>query len=326
MPIFGGGGGISSVVAVAPLSGGTITSSGSIGVVTGPTFTVNGSAAAIFQSNTAVPTLLADTLEAFIGTTNKNLRRATYTFGNASIFLNNRAEGSPGTLTAVGNNKVIGQHNFTAYDGTAYSSGVGFLATTTEVQSPGSHGARVDLFSIANGGVSGVVGLSLSGTLATMTNMSVSGTLASFPLGANLSLSGGTVVAIAGAGVVGALGAVANSGTITNYNTMAFAGTASGTLTISPTTGTSDVIITMPAGGGTVTVTSAPAFARQRMLWDIKQGATAGVLNLGTVFNMTGAITSFTITPTANAVDQIGWISPNGTVWKPEFLNQNGTI
>jgi hypothetical protein len=121
-------------------------------------------------------------------------------------------------------------------------------------------------------------------------------------------------------------GAVINSGTVQINNAITLAGTAAGTLAISPGSGTSDVMLNMPTGGGTVTATSVPAFPRQRMLWDVKQGATFGVLNLGTVFHLNGGITSFTLTPTNNATDRLEWLSPDGTIWVPLAINQGFTI
>ena len=99
-----------------------------------------------------------------------------------------------------------------------------------------------------------------------------------------------------------------------------------GTLAISPTTGISDVLITMPAGGGTVTAEGAPSFARQRMFMEVKQGATAGVLNFGTVYHLSGAITSFTLTPTVGAIDRLEWLSPDGAGWALLAINQGATF
>jgi hypothetical protein len=106
---------------------------------------------------------------------------------------------------------------------------------------------------------------------------------------------------------------VLNSGTVQVNNSTTLTGTAGGTLTLSPTTGTSDVVLNMPATGGTVTLAYAGAFARQRMELDIKQGATAGsiVLNTGTVAGFVGTLVSaFTLTPTAGVTDSMICIAP----------------
>lgn len=140
--------------------------------------------------------------------------------------------------------------------------------------------------------------------------------------------AGGTIAVskVAGNTLSANQGAVLNSGTVSINNAITLAGTAAGTLTPSPTTGTTDVIINMPAAGGTVTVNGVPSFSRQRMLMEIKQGATAGILNLGTVYKFTGAVTSFTLTATANAVDRLQFLSPDGTSWVSLAIDQNATL
>lgn len=119
-------------------------------------------------------------------------------------------------------------------------------------------------------------------------------------------------------------GAVLNSGTVQINNKTTLTGTAAGTVTIAPTTGTTDVILNMPAAGGTVTVAAAPSFARQRCEVDIVQGATAGVvtLNAGFVFGASGGPTSFTVTATAAAIDRLFLLSPDGTKWAVMAINQ----
>lgn len=135
-----------------------------------------------------------------------------------------------------------------------------------------------------------------------------------------------TVSKVAGNTLSANQGAVSNSGTVSINNAITLAGTAAGTLAPTPTTGTTDVIINMPAAGGTVTVNGGPTFPRQRMLEEIHQGATAGILNHGTMYKFTGAITAFTLTATANAIDRLEWISPDGTNWVNLAINQNATL
>jgi len=135
-----------------------------------------------------------------------------------------------------------------------------------------------------------------------------------------------TVSKVAGNTLSANAGAVLNSGTVQINNAVTLAGTAAGTLAISPTTGTSDVILNMPASGGTVTAGGGPSFSRQRMLMEVKQGATAGVLNFGTAYHLSGAITSFTLTATANAIDRLQWLSPDGAGWALEAINQGATF
>lgn len=125
-----------------------------------------------------------------------------------------------------------------------------------------------------------------------------------------------------------AVGAVLNSGTVSINNSTTLTGTAAGTVTIAPTTGTSDVLVNMPASGGTVTFAAAPAFPEQRCNLSIKQGATAGVvsLNSGFVFFTSGAPTSFTVTATANARDNLMLWTPDATHWAVMAIAQGLAI
>lgn len=141
--------------------------------------------------------------------------------------------------------------------------------------------------------------------------------------------AGGTIAVakVAGNTLSANAGAVMNSGTVQVNNSITLTGTAAGTVTIAPTTGTSDVIVNMPASGGTVTVAAAPTFVRQRAEVEFKQGATAGVvtLNSGFVFGTSGP-TGFTITPTAAAIDRMMLLSPDGTKWAVLAINQGFTL
>lgn len=182
---------------------------------------------------------------------------------------------------------------------------------------------------VAGSGIVVTSGSTVSlGTIAAGDILGNSGTVAATPsataIGAGLTLASGTLSAT---GATAAnTGAVLNSGTVQVNNATTLAGTAAGTVTIAPATGTSDVILNMPASGGTVTATGNASFSRQRMLLEIHQGATAGVLNLGTVFHFTGAITSFTLTSTAAAIDRLEFISTDGTNWVNLAINQNATL
>jgi hypothetical protein len=111
-------------------------------------------------------------------------------------------------------------------------------------------------------------------------------------------------------------------------NTVTLTGTASGTVTIAPTTGTSDVIINLAAAGGAQTIAAGPTFARQRCEVDIKQGATAStvVLNAGFIFGAAGGPTAFTVTATANVIDRLFLMSPDGTKWAVMAVNQGFTL
>jgi hypothetical protein len=154
------------------------------------------------------------------------------------------------------------------------------------------------------------------------------GTASAFPvavaIGANMTLAtAGTVSASGISALVATNGVGINNGTIfTNEIATALTGTAGGTLTLAALSGQSDLVLQMPASGGTVTLAAAPLFAKQRFLVDITQGATPGhlVLNAGFV---TGSIpTPITLTPTAGAVDTFFGIAANdGTHVRFEGLN-----
>lgn len=123
-------------------------------------------------------------------------------------------------------------------------------------------------------------------------------------------------------------GLVINSGTVQMNNTTTLTGTAAGTITIAPTTGTSDVIVNLPAAGGTVTVAAAPSFARQRAEVDFKHGATASVvtLNTGFVFGTSGGPTSYTAGTVASSIDRLMLMSPDGTKWAVLAVAQGFTL
>jgi hypothetical protein len=106
-----------------------------------------------------------------------------------------------------------------------------------------------------------------------------------------------------------ARGVLLNAGTVSINNAVTLEGTAAGTLSINPGSGTTDVIVNMPSAGGTVTLTYAGAYSYQPTRLHIHQGATAGVvvLNSGTVagFVFGSEPTSYTVTPIANATDDL---------------------
>ena len=147
----------------------------------------------------------------------------------------------------------------------------------------------------------------------TVTTVSPSGSLAA----GTLTIPAPAVVTAAG------LGAVINAGSVQINNAITLAGTAGGTLAIAPGSGTSDVQINMPAAGGTVSLGCTPAFVHQRWIESITQGATAGVLNLGTLYVFGSSPTSFTITATANAIDRLAIESFDGTHCAVLAVNQN---
>lgn len=137
-----------------------------------------------------------------------------------------------------------------------------------------------------------------------------------------------TVSKVAGNTLSANTGAVMNNGTVQINDSTTLTGTASGTVTIAPTTGTSDVLLNLAAAGGAQTIAAAPAFIYQRCLLSIKQGATASTvtLNTGFVFGTSGGPASFTVTPTANVRDTLMLWTPDATHWVVMAVNQGITI
>jgi hypothetical protein len=130
--------------------------------------------------------------------------------------------------------------------------------------------------------------------------------------------SGGTisVTKISGNTPSANFGAVLNSGTVQVEQSVTLAGTAGSTLTISPGSGTKVSVVNLAAGGGAQTIAYAGTYNFQSSRIHFKQGATIStvVLNTGTVggfiFGTSGGPTSFTVTPTVGAIDEIAIEAP----------------
>lgn len=156
------------------------------------------------------------------------------------------------------------------------------------------------------------------------------GTASDYPtqiaVGTHLTLSpAGTLDAVIGAGLTAALGATINGGTIETNNIVTLAGTAGGTLTIEPGTGTSMVVITMPASGGTVDLVADPQFPGQEWWMSVHQGVTASTINLNTGFVFGTTIPSYTPSG-AGLIDDIKCISQDGTHARIEIINKGFSI
>lgn len=202
----------------------------------------------------------------------------------------------------------------------------GCLAIYYETDTTSTFGWNGSAWVTLGGGGSGSVtsitaGTGLSGGVITSTGTFT----ANWQLGVvtslvNLTLSGGTLTA--NPSLSANLGAVVNSGTVQINNVSTLNATAGGTLTIGPTSGTSDVVVNLPASGGTVTLAASPAFVRQRVLMDIVQGATASTVVLAGSFNTAPIGGSYTVSPTAGSVDQLMLMSRDGTNYTVEAANQ----
>lgn len=215
--------------------------------------------------------------------------------------------GNSGTVGAVPGGVAIGA-NLTLASGTlSASAGSGVTSVATGAGLTGGPITAGGTVSLAN--VNAATLLGNSGT--------VSAAPSAIAVGANLTLTAGTLTATAGVGATSAdHGAALNSGTIQSELSVTLAGTAGGTLTIAPGSGTKVSVVNLPSAGGTVTLGYAGTYAYQSSRIHLKQGATASVvvLNSGTaggfVFGTSGGPSSFTATPTAGVIDEIAIEGP----------------
>jgi hypothetical protein len=125
--------------------------------------------------------------------------------------------------------------------------------------------------------------------------------------------------------LAGALGATVNNGTVEINNSITMAGTAAGTLTIAPGSGTSMVVLDMPAAGGTVSLVASPQFKGQEWWMSIHQGATASSINLNTGFVFGTTVASYTPSA-ATLVDDILCVSQDGTHAHVEIINKGFSV
>lgn len=118
---------------------------------------------------------------------------------------------------------------------------------------------------------------------------------------------------IAGPNKIGAVGPTGPQGPAFTQSATSVAVANGGTVTLSPAVG-QDVIITPPGTGGAFTINVGTVAARQRVLIDIVNGATAATVTL-TGGNVAGSILSGSTSPTygggaANTTDNISFIAP----------------
>lgn len=307
-----------------------INNTGSIPVVNG---TANGTTSWLLTSS--VTTVGTDPLTYVLFTRNPS-NVVTSVIAQGGPFLANGTITSTGTisnstasLTAHG--IIIAEGTGAAVATAAMTNGQLLIGATGADPVPQTMSGDAAISNTGSVTVSKINGNPLAATTPTSANLLIANgsSWASTAMSgdATISSAGSITVSKVGGNTLSAnFGAVMNAGTVSINNSITLAGTAGGTLAPAPTTGTTDVIINMPAAGGTVTVNPVVSFSRQRMEMDIKQGATFGVLNFGTVVKLTGAVSTFTLTPTANAVDRLSFISPDGTSWVPWAVNQGATL
>lgn len=243
-----------------------------------------------------------------------------------------------GTITVAGTTLTAGAGIAITGANTVANSGVLALVAGTGISITGSVASETIAATgiqslVASTGISIVNGNTVQNTgIVSVTagagiNFTGTDTInATLVAGAGINITGTNTIAATGANLTAGPGIAINSGTIASSSSAAATGTASGTITISGTAAQNDIAITMPAGGGTVTLAANPtAFLPVRA--HIKQGATAGViaLNSGFVFPTSGGPTSFTLTPTANVTDMVGFISQDGTHYRVDAVAQGYT-
>jgi hypothetical protein len=145
-------------------------------------------------------------------------------------------------------------------------------------------------------------------------------------VGTGLTIAAGGSLQATGVGVSAANGVAINSGTVSIINASTLVGTISGTTTIGPATGTSDVIVHMPTTAGMVTLAAAPQFARQRVLLDIVYGATVSTPALNSGFVFSSGPSAYVPGTIAGSVDRMELMSPNGVSWVVLAIGQGSTI
>lgn len=130
------------------------------------------------------------------------------------------------------------------------------------------------------------------------------------------SIAGPNKVGVKGAkgdtGATGAAGANGTNGTNFTQSVTVLPGITNGvTVTLSPAIG-QDVVLPMPAGGGTVTINVGTVAARQRVLLDIINGATLGTVVFGTGF-LAGSTSPAYGGAAINTTDNITFIATGTT-------------
>ena len=183
---------------------------------------------------------------------------------------------------------LVSQGTSTVPQWSAVSGGGG--GVTAVIGNTGS----VTLAELVAGGVAPLASPDFTGT-ATVVALNMTGTLAAFPVSGNS-------IAI-------------NTGSVQVGGTLAYNATASATITLVPTAGVKDIIVSMPSGGGacTVDLNSGNAYGEWKV--HFKQGATASTLSLTSkfIYATSGGPSSFTLTGTANQRDILWMENLDGT-------------
>ena len=172
--------------------------------------------------------------------------------------------------------------------------------------------------------------IAVSGTIVGATGAAGVGVTSAAVSGGTLTLllSNSTSIVATGSVTPSFGQGLGNTGSVVGvFGSQSIAATAGTTIATAVASGLEDFIVQMPTGAGTVTLAMTPTYPGQRLMTEIHQGSTGGVIALNSGFVFTGsAASSFTLTPTAGAIDRIGWLSRDGTHWVPMFVNQGATL
>lgn len=321
----GASGTTTTIVAGNNLTGGTISTAGTIGLETlaatslfGNAATVAGTMAAV-AIGTGLSLTSGGTLNAIgTGSVTSVVAQGGPFLANGTITSSGTISNSASSLTAHG--VLIGEGASAVVAAAAMTNGQLLIGATSADPAPQTMSGDA---TINAGGTLALGSIVASGTVGSVSQIPI----ITFDTKGRITNATTAAVPVTAAN----LGAVLNSGTVQVNNNVTLAGTAAGTLSINPSSGTSDVIVNMPSAGGTVTLSYSGAFAYQPFRLHIKQGATAGVivLNTGTVngfvFGAVGGPTSFTLTASAGVTDDLACLGITTAYARIEAINQGFT-
>ena len=237
-----------------------------------------------------------------------------------------------GTVNAGGTLSLVRSDGSTiAVSGTI----VGAPGATGAAGATGPAGPSINSGTVNAGGTLSLVRsdgstIAVSGTIVGATGAAGVGVTSAAVSGGTLTLllSNSTSIVATGSVTPSFGQGLGNTGSVVGvFGSQSIAATAGTTIATAVASGLEDFIVQMPTGAGTVTLAMTPTYPGQRLMTEIHQGSTGGVIALNSGFVFTGsAASSFTLTPTAGAIDRIGWLSRDGTHWVPMFVNQGATL
>lgn len=327
--VSGSGGAIGSIVTTGGLTvngtlGGTLSSTGTIGLETIAATSLFGNAATVAGTMAAVAVgtnlslTATGTLNATSGSFGPVVAQGGPFLANGTITTSGTISNSASSLTAHG--ILLGEGTSAVVATAAMTNGQLLIGATSADPAPQTMSGDA---TINAGGTLALGSIVAGGTVGSVSQIPV----ITFDTKGRITNATTVAVPVTAAN----LGAVLNSGTVQTENNVTLAGTAAGTLTVSPASGTKHTIINLAASGGTQTLNYAGAYAYQTSVMHLKQGATASVLvlNIGTVagfvFGATGGPTSYTITPTPGAIDDLAILGITTAYARIEAITQGFT-